>query len=69
MIVTLFAPILGALLLPRASRWSALAAMLVGVGVLVTTTLATGGLGWGWAPPHFLGLLASALTFFILAAF
>ena len=69
MIVTLFAPILGALLLPRASRWSALAAMLVGVGVLVTTTLATGGVGWGWAPPHFLGLLASALTFFILAAF
>ena len=69
MIVTLFAPILGALVLRRTSRWSALAAMLVGVGVLVTTTLATGGVGWGWAPPHFLGLLASALTFFILAAF
>ncbi len=69
MIVTLFAPMLGALVLPRASRWSALASMLVGVGVLVTTSLATGGDGWGWAPPHFLGLLASALTFFLLAAF
>ena len=43
--------------------------MLVGVGTLVTTLLATGGAGWGWAPPHFLGLVASAITFFILAAF
>ena len=69
MIVTLFAPILGALLLPKSGRWSALTAMLVGVGTLVTTMLATGGEGWGWAPPHFLGLVASAVTFFILAAF
>lgn len=69
MIVTLFAPMLGALLLPRSGRWSALTAMLVGVGTLITTILATGGAGWGWAPPHFLGLVASAITFFILAAF
>jgi SSS family solute:Na+ symporter len=69
MIVTLFAPLLGALILPRSGRWSALTAMLVGVGTLVTTLLATGGAGWGWAPPHFLGLVASAITFFILAAF
>ena len=69
MIVTLFAPLLGALILPRSGRWSALTAMLVGVGTLVTTLLATGGSGWGWAPPHFLGLVASAITFFILAAF
>jgi SSS family solute:Na+ symporter len=69
MIVTLFAPLLGALLLPRSGRWSALTAMLVGVGTLITTMLATGGAGWGWAPPHFLGLVASAITFFILAAF
>ncbi len=34
MIVTLFAPILGGLLLPKAGRWSALAAMLVGVATL-----------------------------------
>jgi len=69
MIVTLFAPLLGALIFPRSGRWSALTAMLVGVGTLVTTLLATGGAGWGWAPPHFLGLVASAITFFILAAF
>jgi SSS family solute:Na+ symporter len=69
MIVTLFAPILGAMVLPRPGRWSALTAMLVGVGTLITTLLATGGAGWGWAPPHFIGLVASAITFFILAAF
>jgi len=69
MIVTLFAPILGGLLLPRAGRWSALAAMLVGVGTMITTSIATGGAGWGWAPPHFLGLVASSLTYFVLAAF
>jgi solute:Na+ symporter, SSS family len=67
MVVTLFAPILGGLLLPRSSRWSALAAMLVGVATLVTTHLSTGGAGYGWAAPHFLGLIASGLTYLILA--
>lgn len=70
MIVTLFAPILGALLLPRAGRWSALTAMLIGVGTYLTTWLATGGAGLGVSvPPHLLGLIASAVTFLILAAF
>jgi SSS family solute:Na+ symporter len=69
MIVTLFVPILGAVLVPRASRWAALTAMLVGVATLATVSLATGGVGIGWAPPHFLGLVASAATFFLLAAF
>jgi SSS family solute:Na+ symporter len=69
MIVTLFAPILGGLVLPRAGRWSALAAMLVGMATLIVVHVATGGVGWGWAAPHFLGLVASALTFFLLAAF
>jgi SSS family solute:Na+ symporter len=69
MIVTLFAPILGGLLLPRTGRWNALAAMLVGVATLATTAIATNGAGWGWAPPHFLGLVASAITYFVLAAF
>jgi SSS family solute:Na+ symporter len=69
MVVTLFAPILGGLLLPRAGRWSALAAMIVGMGTMITTSIATGGSGWGWAPPHFLGLIASSLTYFVLAAF
>lgn len=69
MVVTLFAPILGGLFLPRASRWSALAAMLVGVATLVTTHLATGGAGYGWAAPHFLGLITSGITYLILAIF
>ena len=69
MIVTLFAPILGGLVLPKAGRWSALASMLVGVATLVTAHLATGGAGWGWAAPHFVGLIASAITYFVLAVF
>jgi SSS family solute:Na+ symporter len=69
MIVTLFAPILGGLYLPRAGRWSALAAMLVGVGTLAATHLATGGLGYGWAQPSFIGLVASGLTYLVLAVF
>jgi SSS family solute:Na+ symporter len=69
MIVTLFAPILGGLFLPRAGRWGALAAMLVGVATLVTVHVATGGAGYGWAAPHFLGLLASGLTYLVLAVF
>ena len=69
MIVTLFAPILGGLYLPRAGRWSALAAMLVGVGTLAATHLATGGVGYGWAQPSFLGLVASGFTYLVLAVF
>jgi SSS family solute:Na+ symporter len=69
MIVTLFAPILGGLYLPRAGRWSALAAMLVGVGTLAATHLATDGAGYGWAQPSFLGLVASGLTYLVLAVF
>lgn len=69
MVVTLFAPILGGLLLPRAGRWGALTAMLVGVATFATTYLATGGVGYGWAAPHFLGLVASAAAYFLLAIF
>jgi solute:Na+ symporter, SSS family len=69
MIVTLFAPILGGLYFPRAGRWAALAAMIVGVGTLLATHLSTDGLGYGWASPSFLGLVASAITYLILAAF
>jgi SSS family solute:Na+ symporter len=67
MVVTLFAPILGGLYLPRAGRWGALAAMLVGVATLVTTHVATGGAGYGWAAPHFLGLMAGGLAYLVLA--
>jgi Na+/pantothenate symporter len=69
MVVTLFAPIVGGLFFPRAGRWAALAAMIVGVGTLVATHLATGGLGYGWVTPPFLGLVASAITYLILAVF
>ena len=67
MVVTLFAPILGGLMLPRGGRWAALASMLVGVATMLTTSIATGGIGYGWAAPHLLGLIASALTYLILA--
>ena len=67
MVVTLFAPILGGLMLPRGGRWAALASMLVGVATMLTTSMATGGIGYGWAAPHLIGLIASALTYLILA--
>ena len=43
--------------------------MLVGVATLAPTHLATGGAGYGWAQPSFLGLVASGLTYLILAVF
>jgi SSS family solute:Na+ symporter len=69
MVVTLFAPILGGLFLPRAGRWAALAAMLVGVTTLITIHIATGGLGYGWAAPSFFGLAAGGITYLVLAVF
>jgi len=68
LVVSLFAPILGGLFLPRGGRWGALAAMIVGVAVLAATSLVTGGAGYGWATPAFLGLVSSAATYFVLAA-
>jgi SSS family solute:Na+ symporter len=69
LVVSLFAPILGGLFLPQGGRWGALAAMVVGVSVLVATFLVTGGAGYGWATPAFLGLVSSAVTYFSLAMF
>jgi len=68
LVVSLFAPILGGLYLPRGGRWGALAAMLMGITTLAVTTLSTGGAGYGWAAPHFLGLIASGVTYLIFAA-
>jgi SSS family solute:Na+ symporter len=68
LVVSLFAPILGGLYLPRGGRWGALAAMLMGITTLAVTTLSTGGAGYGWAAPHFLGLVASGVTYVIFAA-
>jgi SSS family solute:Na+ symporter len=69
MVVTLFAPILGGLFLPRGGRWAALAAMLVGVATLFATMVSTGNAGYGWASPSFLGLVTSGLTYLLLAVF
>jgi Na+/proline symporter len=69
MVVTLFAPILGGLYFPRAGRWAALAAMLVGVATLFATLYAAGSGGYGWASPAFLGLVTGGLTYLLLAVF
>jgi len=69
MVVTLFAPILGGLYFPQAGRWAALAAMLVGVATFFATMFSTGGAGYGWASPSFLGLVTSGLTYLLLAVF
>jgi SSS family solute:Na+ symporter len=69
MVVTLFAPILGGLFLPRAGRWGALAAMLVGVTTLIVVHIATDGAGYGWAAPSVLGMIAGGITYLILAVF
>lgn len=69
MVVTLFAPILGGLYFPRAGRWAALAAMLVGVATLFATMFGAPGAGYGWASPPFLGLVTSGLTYLMLAVF
>jgi SSS family solute:Na+ symporter len=68
LVVSLFAPILGGLFLPQGGRWGALAAMVVGVSVLVATSIVTGGAGYGWATPAFLGLVSSAVTYVVLAS-
>lgn len=69
LVVSLFAPILGGLFLPRGGRWGALAAMVVGVSVLGGISIVTDGAGYGWATPAFLGLVSSAITYFALALF
>lgn len=69
MTLTLAAPILGALYLPRGGRGGALASILVGVVTFVTIEFMTQGAGYGWAAPHLIGLAASAVTYLILATF
>ena len=69
MTLTLAAPILGGLYLPRAGRGGALAAILVGVVTFITIEVMTQGAGYGWAAPHLIGLAASGLTYLILAIF
>lgn len=64
--VTLFAPILGGLLLPRGGRWAALASMLVGVTTYLAVSIAYPG-GFGWATPSLLGLVFSTATYLLLS--
>lgn len=59
LVVSLFVPILGGLYLPRSGARAALTAIVMGVATLVVSYLASGGKGWGWVSPTFIGLLAS----------
>jgi SSS family solute:Na+ symporter len=68
LVVTLFAPILGGLFLPRGGSRGALSSMVVGVVTLVMVDLATHHAGYGWMAPQFLGLVASSVTYLGLAA-
>jgi len=61
--VTLFVPIVGGLVVPRAGRREALGAILVGVPVLLWVQLATGGRGFGLWTPTLVGLVAAAAGF------
>lgn len=68
MVVTLFAPLVGALVLPRGGRAAALAGVSTGLVTLFAVQAATGGRGFGWATPSFVGLTASAAAYVIAAA-
>jgi SSS family solute:Na+ symporter len=75
--VTLFAPILGGLFLPKAGRGAAMPAMVVGVVTLFTAqylladaTVVAGlrGYGLAWVNASFVGLVLSTLTYLGVAA-
>ncbi len=61
--VTLFVPVIGALVAPSAGRRQGLAAVLTGVPVLAAVHFATAGRGYGLLSPALAGVLASALAF------
>ena len=63
LVVSLFAPTLGALVRPRVGARPAFAAVAVGLAVLSAATLTTG--RPGWMTPSFLGLVTSTAAFFI----
>ena len=61
--VTLFVPIVGALVAPSAGRAKGLAAVLTGVPVLAAVHFMTGGRGYGILSPVLAGVIASAVAF------
>jgi solute:Na+ symporter, SSS family len=63
LVVSLFAPILGGLFLPRAGRDAALSAVLTGVVLLVVSHIASGGRGYGWASPTVIGMIGSGVVY------
>lgn len=69
LVVTLFAPVLGGLLRPRAGAWAAVSGAGAGVATLFLAPMATDGLPFGWATPTFLGLVFSSAAFFLVARF
>ena len=69
MVVTLFAPILGGLFLPRAGRWARSRRCSWAWAHSSRRTSIPAGSAIGWAAPPFLGLIASAVTYLILAVF
>lgn len=58
---TLFVPVIGALLIPRANSRDAMAAIIGGVGALTTVYFMTNGKGW-WDPSLW-GLIGSTIAF------
>lgn len=63
MVVSLFMPILGSLLMARPSRTAAYASVVAGIAALFAVAWITNGNGYGWATPVFLALLISAAAF------
>lgn len=64
--VSLFVPILGGLFVPRAGTVQAWAAIVAGVGVMLTVQFSTAGRGFGWLSPALLGLSAATAAFIVL---
>lgn len=61
--VTLFVPVVGALVARRTGRIEGLASVVTGVLVMLAVYVATGGRGYGIVSPALAGVLASAIAF------
>jgi SSS family solute:Na+ symporter len=61
--VSLFMPVLGGLIWPRAGSAAALTSIAAGIGTLLVVTYLTAGRGYGLLNPNLLGLGAAALAY------